>query len=897
MPCTCRRVLYVVAAMVASVALPAAAALAQVEAVAGQPFGVAEVTIDYPPDDLEGLPDSTALSVTSPDRRVGYPAFEGFRKRLRYLTGFPPGRLTVLFLFRGDEPFDVTIRTPIAQTVHVVPRSRPQALRDRLLRRWWRTYSAFLRDQSSLSDYPLVAETYLSSMLSRRLNLPTQLVQRLRSGPSQSEGRQTLKLLTGAEALRMDILTNSCLGLDLDTQPARLALPIPPAWRQLTFETRHEDVAIEPMAMRVPHECFYVRFGQYSNYIWLNALLEDYGGDIRSMVSARGVRAGVSQRVQNQLALEQGVLAELLGPQTIADVAMLGMDTFTREGAAIGAIFEAKNRLLEVDLVRQRQEALFREKDNGSTMSTVQIAGRDVSFLATPDNRLRSYYVIDGPYHLVTNSRRIVERFLEVREGSGSLGESPEFRHARAAVPISREDTIFVYFSAAFFENLLSPPYQVELNRRLRAATDLEHITLAQLAARNEGQRGDTLDQLIDAGLLPRGIGARPDGSRPFMTDTRIMDSLRGARGFFTPVPDVEINEVSQAEQDRYASQSAYYTQHWEQMDPLLVAIKRYALNDPGRERITIDAIISPLDDTKYEWYLSLLGEPTKYQLVPPTDNLVSVEATLRGGLVFPGIPPHTLFLGIQDHAALQNDPLRDAPRLLQIFRTLPGYLGAWPKPGFLDLLPWNLAGAPATEGMAQLLLGIWRWQGRGFSVLSMDPEILQEVDRQVGFAETDEPAQIRVRVGDLSNARFRDWLDSWGYSRGQNATTGNARFLAILTQQLGVPQADALTVAQQLLDAQLVCPLGGEYQLLGDHNSATWKSTAAADQGGRYQVPEAYIAPPLVWFRGLEAQVMRYPERVVLRAHVDMQRKDREPLIESAVIRCISQEPAKHTG
>ena len=97
---------------------------------------------------------------------------------------------------------------------------------------------------------------------------------------------------------------------------------------------------------------------------------------------------------------------------------------------------------------------------------------------------------------------------------AGSLGESPEFRHARAAVPTSRDDTIFVYFSSAFFENLLSPQYQIELNRRLRAATDLEHVTLAQLAARNEGQPGDTLDQLIDAELLPRGIGARPDGSR-----------------------------------------------------------------------------------------------------------------------------------------------------------------------------------------------------------------------------------------------------------------------------------------------------------------------------------------------------------------------------------------------
>ncbi len=494
----------------------------------------------------------------------------------------------------------------------------------------------------------------------RRLDLPAPLVERLRPEEPRSEGRQTLELLAGAEALRMQILENSCLGLDLDTQPASLPRPTPPTWRQLTFETLPDDIAIEPMAMRVPHECFFVRFGQYTNYIWLNALMEDYGGDIRSMIAVRGVRNSLSQRVQDQLAMEQGILAELLGPQAIADVAMIGMDTFTREGAALGVIFEAENRLLELDLVRQRQEALFRERDNGSALTTVQIAGRDVSFLSTPDNRLRSFYVIDGAYQLVTNSRRIVERFIEVREGVGSLGASPEYRHARASVPTSREDTIFVYFSTAFFENLLSPQYQIELNRRLRAATDLEHITLARLAARNEGQPGDTREQLIATNLLPPGMGSRPDGSGPVMTDTRILDSLRGAQGVFTPVPDLEVAAVSPAEQNRYAVQSAYYAQRWQQLDPLLIAIKRYALSEPGRERITIDAIISPLNDTKYEWYLSLLGEPAKYQLVPPSDSIVSAEAALRGGLLFPNVPPHTLFVGIQDQAPLQNNPLRD---------------------------------------------------------------------------------------------------------------------------------------------------------------------------------------------------------------------------------------------
>jgi hypothetical protein len=860
------------------VVVVAATARAQGEAVVGQPFGVAELVVDYPPQDLETPVDSTALTITSSEQRAVYPAFDGVRKRRRLIAGPAPERLGVTFLFRGSEPFDVTIRTPSPQTVHIVPRERPAGVRNSVLRRWWRGYSAFLREQSSLSDYPPVAETYLSSMLSRRLDLPTRLVERSQLEPSASQARQTLRLLTGAEAMRMEILTKSCLGVDLDTQPATLPLPVPAPWRELVFTTAADDAVIEPIAQRVPSECFYVRFGQYPNYIWFNALLEDYGGDIRSMFSSRGVRNATSDRIQDQLALEQGVLAELLGPQAISDVVMFGTDTFAREGAALGVLFEATNNLLEVDLVRQRQEALYRERDNGATIATVHIGGRDVSFLSTPDNRLRSFYLIDGKYHLVTNCRRTVERFLEVREGDGSLGNSPEFRHARLAAPVARDDTIFIYFSAKFFENLLSPHYQIELDRRIRAATDIEHITLAQLAAANEGQSGASLDDLIRGELLPPGTGTRPDGSQPVLSDSRVTDSLRGARGFFLPVPDVDVQAVSPAELNRCQTQTDYYAQHWQQMDPLLVAIKRYALDEPRMERITFDAIVSPLDDTKYGWYLSLLGEPTQHRLVPPAGNVVSIEAALAGGLLFPGVPPHTLFLGLQDQSALR-DPMNEVPRFLQIVRTLPGYLGAWPKPGFLDMLPGRAAGPPGVEGMTQLLLGIWRWQGRGFSVLSMDPTILEQVERQIGFEQADELAQIRAHVGDLSKARFRSWIDSWGYYRGRDGSEANARFLGMLTQQLGVAPADAWKVGEQLLDARLVCPLGGTYELTGGE-AASWKSTALTNEARERQVPADYIAPVLTWFRGLEAQVLRTPDRLVIRGHVDMQRKAHEPAL-----------------
>ena len=118
--------------------------------------------------------------------------------------------------------------------------------------------------------------------------------------------------------------------------------------------------------MHVPQDWFYVRFGRFSNYLWLNHLLEEYGGDISSMVTLRSYLAPMNKRVQNQLGLEQNVLGELLGDQVISDVALVGRDTFTREGAAMGILFQAINtRILKNDFSQQRQRALDQAKEKG----------------------------------------------------------------------------------------------------------------------------------------------------------------------------------------------------------------------------------------------------------------------------------------------------------------------------------------------------------------------------------------------------------------------------------------------------------------------------------------------------------------------------------------------------
>ena len=114
------------------------------------------------------------------------------------------------------------------------------------------------------------------------------------------------------------------------------------------------------------------------------------------------------------------------------------------------------------------------------------------------------------------------------------------------------------------------------------------------------------------------------------------------------------------------------------------------------------------------------------------------------------------------------------------------------------------------------------------------------------------------------------------GYERARQVSVANARLMSILTQQLKVPQAESRKVTEHLLDAKLVCALGGEYEIATQGDSQRWRSTAwpvAYD----YTLPADYVTPPLDWFRGLEGRLTKYPDRLVIHGHVDMQRKERD--------------------
>lgn len=915
----------------AALALAANAAHAQLdaEAIHGEPFGIGRISVRLPDGATAGLSGVDALELTEANGRVLYPARNaGLLGRMA--GDSDPGRLTILFVFHGDDPLDVTLYAPEKRAFRITPAGRPRQ-HQRLLRQWWRQYNAAAEQMVSAGGYPALFDHYLLAMLSRRTGLePTVQGRRLLPAPDSQSG---LGLMLGTQSMHAAVLHEAMLGNRALSAKANLDLPrneIPP----IKVPKIPDDVRVEEIARHVPEECYYVRFGSFANYRWMRDLMTDFGGDLGNMISAQGLDFDQSGRMETQLAIRDTTLGNLFGGQVISDVAVIGMDMFYREGAAVGMLFEARSsKLLTNDITNHRNESKKNNAD--ATLSTVKIAGRDVSFLHTPDNRVRSFYAVDGDYHLVTSSETMVHRFFEAGAGKGSLGASAEFRHARSEMPTKRNDTIFAYLSDAFMRNLASPHYRVEMARRLRATVEMDLLTLARLAAKAEGLSIESPRDLADAGFLPADFAVRADDSKIVAAkDGRLTDSLRGGRGSFLPVPDVPVRAITEPEADDYARYIDGIRDALGNAEPIILAIRRQAGDqlqfDDGRQRpkpkgeletLSIEARVSPFTGRTYKTISERLGEPTDKYVAPLKDNLVSFSAHVRnvdfadmlarvliderdgrlagilgdvlgdalGRPIRPAFrettePDHEsrlMFGGLDDFSG----PVAPGDSFLskfQAFRQANLYVGSWPEAGPLARMLGLDEPLPEGEvGYREIFpqLGVWGLKLKDFTVIALHKENLAEKAREFRVVESDRPAQIRLRAGDLTGTHLAAFLNALGYDRTWTGSTGNARYLHRLAEQLHIPRSEALPLAENLCGAKLICPLGGEYKVaVRDDGLTAWISTAwekAKDrQAAGQHTPEGYVAPPLVWFRGVDAEAALEPGKLTVQAQLVVERK-----------------------
>jgi hypothetical protein len=889
------------------------------EAVPGRPFGVARLTLQTEPGAAQTIKHSE-FRVEDPEGRVFYAVCrQGNLGRLLGKTmgvELPIGRLEVFFLFRGVEPLDVTVYTPRPRRFELQPRAVPPRIADQVREQWWTAYRDAAQSQIEEGDFNPVVPIYLTSMLGRRMGFSldessasrgqglaaaamSSLMERNlnairpQAGPAGESGG-SLALLMGLESLRTETIRAAMRGefqdVDVAPQPLPAAIDFPPS-APLKFNPK---VAVEPLAKRVPAEWFYLRFGRLANQNWLNKLANEHGGDLSRMVMLRGLRNSGSQRLETQLALPspRNAIEEVVGDAMIADVALVGRDLFLNDGAAVGVLFQMRTALFASNVATHRKEVLERERAEGCVQTVERIAGREVPFLSTPDNRRRSFFVQDGDYLLVTNSRAMVERFFALKEAGDSLAASDAFKQARTLYPLELSHAVFAHFSPAFFQGLLSPEYQIELNRRMRSLSDRQLMELARWTAQSEGladasdpRRPDTpVAALAAAGYLPPGVGDQRDNGGWTLRDGRWVDDLRGAPGSFLPIPDMKIANATKRELAWYRKLAEFHAADWRPLDPLTVAIQRGPMKD-GRESITLDARLSLNEQSKYGQWLAKLGPLAKTAIDPGPATPIFLQAHLREDDQR-AAPPHHVFVGIADVKPSDVDVtgllsnFRGSPAL-RLLQSTPGYVGSWPIAGYLDQLPFMNQGRQKVDaaGYSRLPLGITRRQWDDFSAIALDPRLLAPLPNQLRVVSTNSEAQIRLGMADPTRTNLTDWVNQISYERARQASLGNSKLLNMLHLQLGVPFEQSRIVAERLLDAELVCPVGGDFQPSETvARVPVWRSTAWDGERSNVSMPVGYQSPVLSWFRGLSAEAEKHPDHIAIRADLLLEHRVMTP-------------------
>ena len=861
--------------------------IVSVEAHAGRPYGIGKVTFRLRKGD-EIITRTGATWFTEENDRIHYPVISHtpVRKFLQIITGNsnaqPSDLLTVWFLFQGDEPLSAHLHgSGVADFQIPVEFTRPRRYQ-RFANNWWQNFNSVSESNIKNGDYPPLVEVYLTSLIGRRLGMNPKLRRRRSKDPIT----RTFELLFDVEALRLDSIQRSMTD-GVDTAVANQPLPEPIQWSPLTVSDLPDEIELEPIVKSVPAECFYVRFGNWDNHLWLQRLTEEYGGDLGRMVMLRGFKSEVQTKFQDQLAIQSSEFDNLFGGNLIADVAVIGTDTYLDAGASIGVMFHAHNTgLLKTNLTGKRSGFAAERKKENVTVKKVDLEGVEATLLSSPDNRYRSYYVVMGKNHLVTTSETIARRFVQASNGIGSLADTAEFQFARYNLPLERDDTLFAYMSTPFLQNLLTPAYQIELRRRNQAMSDILLLEMATLSASSEGTLDVSIPNLISKGFLPEQFGYHADGGELGLENGVWRDSLRGRRGYFKPIADVVLDKVTPEEADWFRERATFFAGNISSLDPMSIGMQRFTKDDPGGksvERVVFDARLLPFGQGSHEWLLSMLGPPLEQSVVRSPNDIIRVEASLQGGLASPNVPQHQIFAAVQDYLDPNVD--LEPSSILKAFETLrqtPGYVGAWPNPGYTDWMP-RLGGQPDAFGYTySALLSLWRLQWNGFSVLSFDQRRLEELKPHLKMVPIERPAQLRLDVGDLLNSKIKVWANTLTYRRSWQASIANVKLLNMLVQQFDISPESALEVAERMLNVDLVCSLGGKYELTTlPSGRKIWRSTAWPSFSNP-QIPDDYVAPVLKWFRGLNIEAIQGESQFSFHGYVDIQRQKQKKALPS---------------
>jgi len=281
--------------------------------------------------------------------------------------------------------------------------------------------------------------------------------------------------------------------------------------------------------------------------------------------------AGVRERYRRQLCLPETQMARLLGPQVISAMAITGSDPYLRTGSDVAVLFEPTGEVnLQALLASSMAQAAQMAEDGAGIDGKPERVNGQVGEIAyigfvSPGRRISAYLAtIDGA-GVVTNSLAQLRRLAEVSAGKANrLSAAPEYIFFRNRYPRSDSDeTGFAILPDAAIRRWCSPKWRIADSRRTRAAAVMADFQAAHV------------DQIL---MTTRPVVVKPavaastqtDGNDLTLTAAGVSSAVYGTLDFMTPIAELQIDKVTEAEASMYGRWRDSYQVDWSSyFDPI----------------------------------------------------------------------------------------------------------------------------------------------------------------------------------------------------------------------------------------------------------------------------------------------------------------------------------------
>jgi hypothetical protein len=406
-----------------------------------------------------------------------------------------------------------------------------------------------------------------------------------RRGGSWDQGYDsTYELFSGGRALSENLQLDRALGALRGNGSTMVALSNLTGitvremdWKPLIHEPKP---ALDALAANIPfdqHAIFFASFEAMSRWI---QEADDGGTPILQMFEPRAEDANSRGRYQRQLCLALDELSRLLGPKLITSIAFTGSDPYLRTGTDVGIVYQATSGQTLRTLI-QGKHATAQTANPAVKTVKGDIAGVAYSGVVSPDRSISSYVAAVENIVFVSNSKAQLQRLVNVAKGKTQpLATQDDYIYFRQKYPTGGTDeTGIMVLSDATIRRWCGPQWRIANSRRTHAAA-----ALAELQAEH-------LDELVSCQAKFGGVITNmPEIGDITLTMNGVLSSTYGTLEFLTPIIEMPIDQVTQAEADSYNRWRDGYQRNWSQVfDPIAV---RFSMQP---KRLSADVCVTPL--------------------------------------------------------------------------------------------------------------------------------------------------------------------------------------------------------------------------------------------------------------------------------------------------------------